>query len=409
MPTPKPAAKPAPKPPQAKAKPAAKPSPAPKPAPKPTPGGYHAQKQAKAPGSQPQHVQGATLHNNQHIADPSAAPGQGDKPASKRPAGTFLVNGQPFATLDDIEQWLQATQPQDPQIVIQCTPGSRVQLGAQCLWQYYNPNQKIVLDGQGAEVTGRHGAKPTMGYFLSYRPTIGQQNTAKTAVAANLEVKNLTITGFEAGGVEISPQVQAGKDGQWEGGLQAFVKDAAIHDVQFRDLGNKGTPRKDRVWNNMRFGAGGVVMRGVQDSTIENCQFDNLTNGEHTRYAPDETGKTVAHKEDGNHLMHAVYMNNSSSGNQIRGNTFDGVGGDAVRVSNGSNRNTIAGNTARNSGQRSLVNNWFKPGKGEQDSTGTVVSNNKLGRAHGKRMPLQAYTRKVSKGQQAPVDNVAVG
>lgn len=418
---PAPAAKPA-----AAAKPsaAAKAAPAKPAAAAPGRGGYSAQQRAQSPKDRPQHVQGATLQNNQSVVDkPQTGPkpgqgpareqgrpaGQSAVPEAARPPGTFQVKGQEFASLADVQAWIEAEKPQDAELVIQCTPGSQVQVGAQCLWTYYNPNQKIVLDGQGAAVSGLQQGRPTQGYFLSYRPTIGQVNTAATAAAANLTVRNLSIRGFEAGGIEISPQAEAGKEHEWDGGVRAFVSGALIEGVDFRDLGNSKTKRKDRVWNNMRFGAGGVVMRGVQNSTIADCDFANLTNGEQTRYVTDpKTGETKAVEEDGNHLIHAVYLNNGSSGNTVTNNRFDGVGGDPIRVSNGSNNNVIDGNRARNSGQHALVNNWFKSAKGEQDSTGTVIRNNKIGQAYGKNKQLGTYVRKESRGTQAPVNNTAV-
>ncbi len=402
------------------AKPAAKPAPAPK---GPDKGGYGAQKQANSPKTRPQHVDGATLINNQPLVEKPGSGGntgqagqreqgrpggQSGAQHAARPPGTFAVKGQQFASLAEVQAWIQAEKPQDPELVIQCTANSQVQVDAQCLWTQYNPNQKIVLDGQGAAVSGLQRGRPTQGYFLSYRPTVGV-NTAATAAAANLTVRNLSIAGFEAGGIEISPQAEAGKEHEWDGGIRAFVHDALIQGVAFRDLGNSATKRKDRVWNNMRFGAGGVVLRGVQNSTIDDCDFSNLTNGEHTRHTVDDkTGAPKTVHEDGNHLIHAVYLNNGSSGNTVSNNRFDGVGGDPVRVSNGSNDNTIAGNRSRNSGQHALVSNWFKPAKGEKDSTGTVVRDNKIGNAYGKNARLGTYHRKQSKGTQAQVSNTAV-
>jgi hypothetical protein len=103
-----------------------------------------------------------------------------------------------------------------------------------------------------------------------------------------------------------------------------------------------------------------------------------------------------------------VYLNNGSSGNTVSNSRFDGVGGDPIRVSNGSNNNVIDNNRSRNSGQDSLVNNWFKSGKGEKDSTGTVIKNNKIGQTYGRKKQLGTYVRKESLGAQAPVNNTAV-
>lgn len=416
---PRPGAKPAPK---APAKPAERQ--APKPAAKPQAGqgkaaGYQAQQHAQSPSAKPVHAQGATLINNRPEREQGKPAGQDFRKEKPRAPGTFLVNGQPFATLAEVHDWLMAAQPPDPQIVIQATPGSLVDVSAQTTWHYYKPNQKIILDGQGAAVTGSQNGRPSMGYFLSYRPAIGQQNTAQTPAAANLEVRNLSIRGFEAGGIEISPQVLPGKQNEWDGGLQAFVSGAMIDNVNFQDLGNAKTARKDRVWNNMRFGAGGVTMRGVQDSTVQNCTFDSLTNGEMTFNNTDEKGQPTSESKSGNHLFHAVYLRDGSSNNTVSNNTFNNVGGDPVRVSGASNHNTIQGNRAHNTGQHALVSNWFNSAKGEKDSTGTVVRDNTLGstyvdgkgkekeKAKAKGAPLAAYARKESKGKQAAVTNTA--
>ena len=424
------------------AKAAAKPAPAPraraatKPANKPAgqegakpgasrggPSGYQAQHQAQSPANKPNHAQGATLLNNRPEREQGQPAGQDFRKEKPRAPGTFLVQGQPFATLAEVHDWLLATQPSDPQIVIQATPGSQVDVSAQTLWHYYKPDQKIILDGQGAAVTGLQNGRPSMGYFLSYRPAIGQQNTAQTPAAANLEVRNLSIRGFEAGGIEISPQVQPGKQNEWDGGLQAFVQGAMIDNVNFQDLGNAKSARKDRVWNNLRFGAAGVMMRGVQDSTVQNCSFDSLTNGEMTFNNTDDKGQATSESKSGNHLFHAVYMRDSSSNNLVSNNAMSNIGGDAVRVSNGSNHNTIAGNHAHNAGQHGLVSNWFNSARGEKDSAGTMVRDNTLGKTYadstgkgnGKGHPkdkakgaqLAAYTRKESKGKQGAVTNTA--
>ena len=403
----KPAAKPAPKP---AAKPAQKPTSAAQHKPGAGHGGssgYQAQKSAHSPAAKPIHAQGATLINNsqdRELGKPSGADHRKEKP---RAPGTFLVKGQPFASLTEVHDWLVATQPQDPEILIQATPGSAVDVSAQTTWYYYKAGQKIILNGQGAAVSGLQNGRPSMGYFLSYRPAIGQQNTAATPAAANLEVRNLSIRGFEAGGIEISPQVQAGKQNEWDGGLQAFVSGALIDGVSFQDLGNAKTARKDRVWNDLRFGAAGVMMRGVQDSTVQNCSFDGLTNGEMSFHNQDDKGNATTESKSGNHLFHAVYMRDSSSNNTVSNNKFANVGGDPVRVSNASNNNVVAGNKSQNTGQHALVSNWFNSAKGEKDSTGTTVRNNTVGRGHGNGKQLAAYNRKESKGKQAPVTNTA--
>ena len=145
------AAKPAPKPaPRAASKPA--PGPAHKPAQPPSAkaaakpgqaaakaGGYGAQQQAQSPAGKPIHAQGATLINNRPEREQGKPAGQDASKEKPRAPGSFLVNGQPFASLAEVHDWLMAAQPADPQIVIQATPGSQVDVSAQTTWHYYKP------------------------------------------------------------------------------------------------------------------------------------------------------------------------------------------------------------------------------------------------------------------------------
>ncbi len=366
--------------------------------------GYDAQKATLKPKPTAGERQGATLQNNHALKEQGKPQPQHGKQHGQEPPGQFLVAGQAFATLGEVHDWLTTAKPQDPEIVIKVTPGGQVQATAQTLWNYYNPKQKIVLDGQGGTVTGVHGGHPTVGYFLSYRPAVGTGTTSvDRPAAANLEVKNLSIRGFESGGIEISPQQVAGKANEWDGGINAFVGGASIHDVNFSDLGNAHTARKERVWNDLRFGAAGVMMRGVQNSVVEDCNFQGLTNGEMTFHNTDDKGRQTTQHGEGNHLFHAVYLRDQSSNNLVRNNQFNDVGGDPVRVSNASNNNVIAGNKAQNAGVHGLVSNWFNSAKGEKDSTGTKIRNNKIGHVHGKSTQGTAYNRKEAKGKQGSV------
>ncbi len=89
----------------------------------------------------------------------------------------------------------------------------------------------------------------------------------------------------------------------------------------------------------------------------------------------------------------------------MRGNTFDDVGGDVIRMSNASNNNLIEGHTSRNSGQYGLVSNWFNAAKGkpEVDWIGTIIRNNKIGKTFAGERPGQAYDRQESKDKQGRV------
>ncbi len=378
------------------APPAAKPATAP---------GYAAQHRAAAPKSPVVQAQGATLQNNQVLPELGKPGAKTQTPAAQRPPGQFTCLGQTMGSLQAVHDWLDATKPQDAEVVIQVTPGSLVSEMAQTTWYYYNPKQKIVLDGAGAEASGFDGKRPTPGFFLSYRPEVGTGTAADRPAAANLEVKNLSIRGYESGGIEISPQTVRGKQDEWAGGLSAFVGDASVHDVNFKDLGRKGTALKVRVWNNLRFGAGGILMRGVENSTFENNHFENLVNGTTTYNGTDTKGNPTSREGEANHLFHGIYARDGSSGNHMRGNTFDNVGGDVMRVSNASNNNVIEGNTTRNSGTHGLVSNWFNSAKDkpEVDSTGTIIRNNKIGKTFGGKKQGKAYDRHESKGKQGQV------
>jgi hypothetical protein len=314
--------------------------------------------------------------------------------AAAATTGGFQVNGQTFATLAEVHDWLEATRPPDPEIVIRVPPKAVLSQTAQTTWHYYNPNQKIVIDGQGGTVNGFVDGAPTIGYFLSYRPAVGAGTTAKRPAAANLEVKYLTVRGYESGGIEISPQTVPGKDDQWAGGLSAFVGGANIHDNVFRGLGSQHTPAEQAVWNQMRFGAGGVMMRGVQDSRVEHNTFKNLINGD------------VVGSRNGAKLIHAVYVNNASSGNTISGNDFENVSGDPVRLSNASNRNDVTGNRSRNAGDGALVSQWHSVANQDNPqlpSVGNRAHGNDIGKLYGKNRKARRMTTSVSNGQPAPL------
>lgn len=321
-------------------------------------------------------------------------PAAGAPEAAAKPPALFEVLGERFGSLQQVHDFLVATQPDAPEIVVRLTAGGPVQVHAQTLWHYYKPSQRLTLDGFGGTVQGLHGGKPTPGYFLSYRPVVGADTSADRPASANLTVRNMQIRGFESGGIEISPQTQAGKDHQWDGGQAAFVGGAHIQGVRFRDLGSKRSGA-DANWATMRFGAGGVMMRGVSDSTIEDCTFKNLENG-------DVPGAANGGKA-GPKLIHAVYMNNQSARNQVRNNRFDTVSGDVVRVSNGSNDNQIRGNTTHNAGNKALVSAWHNegdPNAMQLPSTGTQLGGNHIGSRYGGGAKAKPFQKTVSHGKR---------
>lgn len=315
--------------------------------------------------------------------------------AADRPPAQFEVLGERFATLQEVHDHLVTTQPDAPEIVVRLTDGSPARPTAQTLWSYYRPHQKIVIDGVGRKVDGTHRGRPSLGYFLSYRPVVGEGADRDSPAAANLEVRNLTIRGFQSGGIEISPQRVAGDAGRWDGGREAFVSGAHIHGVTFKDLGSKHSPARETDWSKLQFGAGGLMMRGVSDSIIENNRFVGLENGRVEGAA--NGGKA------GPQLMHAVYLNNQSTGNTIRNNVFDTISGDAVRVSNASHGNQVLDNRSRNAGRNALVSDWYNnsdPMNPQAPSGDLRIAGNDIGTLYGSKKKARRFHRKESQGQR---------
>jgi hypothetical protein len=315
------------------------------------------------------------------------------RPTDKRPAAQFEVLGERFETLQQVHDHLQAVQPSAPEVVVRLTDGAPNRPDAQTTWHYYQPGQKIVLDGVGRRVDGERGGRPTLGYFLSYRPIIGEGHGVDRPAAANLEVRNLTIRGFQSGGIEISPQTSAGPDHHWDGGQTAFLAGAHISGVNFRDLGSKQSAPGDAAWSKLQFGAGGVMARGLRDSVIEDSSFVGLENGVVQGAA--NGGRA------GPQLQHAIYLNNQSGGNTIRNNRFETVSGDPIRISNGSHGNRIQGNRSEDAGKQAFVSDWFNNSDAKNPQTasqGTVFGGNKIGRCYGSERRAKRFHRKESQG-----------
>ncbi len=311
----------------------------------------------------------------------------------RKPMAQFEVLGERFDTLQQVHDHLVAVQPPGPEVVVRLTDGSENRPTAQTTWNYYQPGQKIVLDGVGRRVDGTHGDRPTLGYFLSYRPIIGEGHGVDRPAAANLEVRNLTIRGFQSGGIEISPQTGAGREHHWDGGKTAFLSGAHIHGVRFKDLGSKRSPATEADWSKLQFGAGGIMARGLTGSLIEGNDFSGLENGMVEGAA--NGGKA------GPQLIHAVYLNNQSGGNTIRDNRFDTVSGDTIRVSNGSHNNQVLNNRSENAGKQAFVSDWFNnqdPKNPQTASHGTVIAGNQIGSAYGGKGGVKRFHRKESVG-----------
>ena len=301
--------------------------------------------------------------------------------------GTWQVLGQSFGSLQALHDWLVA-QSQDPSSTVPHEPVLHVRLTGkvvqrqQTTWTYYSPNQRLVIDGQGATVTGRNKGRPTPGWFLSYRPTV--QSTEQAPAKANFEMRGLTVRGYESGGVELSPQSAPGNANRYDGGYSAFIEGALLEGNRFEKLGSKDTPEKKTDYAKGRFGAAGVLMRGVSDSTVAGNYFEDLENGD------------VRGTKWGPRLIHAIYARDRSSGNTFKDNRFKDISGDSIRLSNASNDNTITGNRARNAGLRTLVSEFYNsgPSRLEQDSTGNRIFGNVRGKRYGKSKRMKRFHEK---------------
>ena len=360
------------------------------PAHQPKPAAPHAPR-AKTPTPTPSGGAGADLRGLRYAEQRERVrpPAEG----ANRPMAQFEVLGERFDTLQEVHDHLMAVQPTGPEVVVRLTDGAANRPTAQTSWSYYQPGQKIVLDGVGRKVDGMHDGRPTLGYFLSYRPIIGEGHGPDRPAAANLEVRNLTIRGFQSGGIEISPQTGAGTDHQWDGGNTAFLTGAHIHGVRFKDLGSKRSAAHEANWSKLQFGAGGIMARGLTGSTIEDNAFVGLENG--------LVGGAANGGKAGPQLLHAIYLNNHSAGNTIRNNRFDTVSGDVVRVSNGSHANQITGNRSDNAGKQAFVSDWFNnrdPKNPQEASQGTVIEDNTIGTRYNSKRRAKRFHRKESKG-----------
>lgn len=313
--------------------------------------------------------------------------------ASQR--GEFTLLGQRFGSLQAVHDWVAAesatpgsTVPHEPVLRVGLTAGSLLTGVEQTTWNHYNPGQKLIIEGSGATVSGFRGSRPAPGFFLSYRPIIGEGSTATAPAAANFELRGLTIRGFESGGVEISPQTAAGKDHRYDGGETAFLSGAVISDNRFEDLGSLHSKNAD--WATQRYGVGGVLARGLQGSQITHNRFENLENG------------AVKGTPVGERLIHAVYLRDASSNNLVSDNTFAHVSGDPVRVSDASNDNRIEGNRSRDAGVATMVSEFYNPTAGEKDSTGNreKMQGNKVGSLYGRGKKAVPYKETVSRGKR---------
>ncbi len=341
---------------------------------------------------------------------------QGRSSGDKR-MGSFQLLGQTFGSLQAVHDWVVAqaatpgsTVPHEPVLRVTLTPGATIP-AASTLWTHYSPGQKLVIEGNGATVSGERGGRPGPGYFLQYRPIVGAGTMDKPA-AANFEMRGLTVSGFQSGGVQINPLTAAPTKEDphtWDGGNTAAITGAILEGNRFEDLGSLHSKQKDVSWAKQQYGIGGIELHGVNDTLIKDNVFDDLENGK-VAGAINKGKPKGQEKDNGEHLLHAIYVRDQSSGNRIEGNRFTDVSGDAIRFSNGSNDNTVVGNSSRDAGQGALISEFYNPTAGERDSKGNTFANNAPGSLYargserGKTAKAKRYDETVSHGKRPALE-----
>ena len=318
------------------------------------------------------------------------ARGAGGKP--------FHLLGQDFGSLQEVHDWL-VQQSQDPNSSVPNEPELRITLSndavihqrEQTIWTYYNPNQRIVIEGNGAVISGLEKGRPTPGYFLAYRPGVGAGTSETAPAPANFEMTGVVVRGYESGGVELNPTVSAGSN-RFEAGISAFMAGAVVSGNRFEELGSKETPYSQTSWSKQRYGNGGVLLRGVSASIICKNEFEGLENGE------------VKGTETGERLMHAVYIRDSSSYNLVSGNSFEDISGDPVRISNHSDHNVVNGNSSENAGAKAFVSEWYNANEGEGDSTDHYIKGNDIGSLYEKSKKAKKFHEKRSNADREDVE-----
>jgi hypothetical protein len=298
---------------------------------------------------------------------------QGAELATGAGGEPFHLLGQSFGSLQEVHDWL-VQQSQDPNSSVPLEPELRITLSndavihqrEQTLWTYYNPAQKIVIEGNGAVVSGLTKGEPTPGYFLAYRPGVGAGTSETAPAPANFEMTGVVVRGYESGGVELNPTISAGSN-RFEAGISAFMAGAVISGNRFEQLGSLETPYGQTSWTKQRYGNAGVLLRGVSASTICKNEFEGLENDE------------VRGTKTGERLIHAVYIRDRSSYNLVSGNSFEDISGDPIRISNHSDHNVVNGNSSENAGAKAFVSEWYNAHEGEGNSTGHSIKGNDIG------------------------------
>ncbi|MFI0448112.1 right-handed parallel beta-helix repeat-containing protein [Actinomadura sp. 6N118] len=176
--------------------------------------------------------------------------------------------------------------------------------------------RNATLDGKGAA-----------GYAITLR-------TSRSSVEG-CRIKNYTVGGVLASG---------------SGALSGIV----VRKTTFSDLGTK------RKKNRGKNGFGAVHLKNVRSAKITGNTFLRLENSQ--RYKKRVNGKLEVIDKYGN--MHGVYFAVRSSGskrayNVVKGNTFDTISGDPIRMSDGSSYVYASANKFRNAGSNGMVTYWW--------------------------------------------------
>lgn len=243
----------------------------------------------------------------------------------------LTVLGHTFDTLDQVQEWLNVVKPRGATIVIQGK--GRIQAPS-TVWTYGREGQTVVI--RGGTYVG-NGAK---GFWLSYRPAVGDGTTRSRPANMPLVIRDVTVSGYRNGGLEVSPTVAVGGN-PYEAGNLAWLGAVTVRDSRFASMGT----RSGGNYTTGDFGVAGVLARGTTGLRVVRSDFRGLRNG------------NITGARNGPDLIHGVYARDGSHAT-VQGNHFQGISGDPLRVSNNSWMGAY-GNTAVNSGERAMISDWW--------------------------------------------------
>lgn len=172
------------------------------------------------------------------------------------------------------------------------------------------PGERPIFDGCGPDDDPCPG-----GAFLTFELPGG----ALTGV----EVEGLQIERYQRGVYFLNDREDP----------EAFSGGNRVADCVFSEIGNAYNLAVGNAF-------GAVTFVNSRENVVEDNDFERLLN---------------FHEFN---LLHAVYLAHHSDDNIIRGNTFDVVSGDAVRVRDSSDRNVVEGNLYIKAGYRAL-SEWY--------------------------------------------------